>query len=539
MKNKNLLLFIVLSMGLLGIYYAFSPKPQMPAPVPVVESPQPTAPVVQTQATAPALPILDPAALFAFENPDLKLVWRKQDGSLVQVEWKQDGTRFFPEEQRDGKTGHVTAPAFIGIGGVQDAAFEGDPELQSSEGASLVRFHNAAGEQLSYRIPRQGHVLEVEWQSSRSTRLTLLRSLLEIPKNSEGAEFNPLHGLGRVFAISDKSIEAVAWMDTLKDPWYSFVGGKRKVLPTGTQRVGLDAGIEVGKTQGTHFFSAIWESTQSAQRDLDKQPGYHLMPDASGRATARLYLGPKHKPELEAFAKPCTQVMDFGFFGLVAKAMFWILLSIQTLVPNWGWAIVVFSVLLRLALWPLNNKTTIQLMRMKDLEPHQKALQAKYEKFGNDMQKKAEMQKELMAFYKKNGHNPMGGCLPMLLQMPVFFALWSMLSAVFELRHAHWIFWIKDLSQAEVLFRVPILGFPIGALPILLGASMIAQQMMTPATGDPAQRKMMMFLMPAMMTFFFANTPAGLCLYYLIFNLIGMGQTWWVMRNYKPQPVVI
>ncbi|MBK8791687.1 MAG: YidC/Oxa1 family insertase periplasmic-domain containing protein [Holophaga sp.] len=529
MKNKNLLLFIVLSMGLLGIYYAFTPKPVAPPPAPVAtvaEAPVQTAVAPAQNTTAPA-PALDPNALFSFETPDLKLLWRKQDGSLIQAEWKQDGTRFFPEEKRDDKN-RVISPAFIGIGGIQDGVFEGDPEVQSVNGTHEVRFRNALGEQLSYRIPARGHILNVEWLSARGTRLSLIRGLKELPKSQDGTELNPLHDLGRVFTISDKNIQAVTWMDTFKDPWYSFMGGKRKVLPDAAARVGLDAGMEPSAAQRTYFFAAIWEATQTVQLDAGS-PGYFLAPDASGKANARLYLGPKHKPELEAFSKPTTQVMDFGFFGLVAKAMFWILVSIQTVVPNWGWAIVVFSVLLRLALWPLNNKTTIQLMRMKDLEPHQKALQAKYEKFGNDMQKKAEMQKELMAFYKKNGHNPMGGCLPMLLQMPVFFALWSMLSAVFELRHANWMLWVHDLSARDPFF----------VLPVLLGVSMIAQQMMTPATGDPAQRKMMMFLMPAMMTFFFSSTPAGLCLYYLIFNLIGMGQTWWVMRNYKPQPVVI
>ena len=540
MKNKNLLIFLVLSMGLMGIYYALAPKPapsQVPAPqVQVAEQaalPVPAGIPVGLPASS------DPGAQFTFENSDLKLTWRKQDGSLLQAIWKQDGTTFFPEERRD-KTGRLEAPAFIGIGGTLDSRFEGDPEIQRGEAGDTISFHNASGERLSYRLPLKGHVLDVDWSSPRGGKVYLIRALSEIPKvrdprTGEEVELNPLHSLDRVFTLDEKRIDSVAWMKTLQDHWYS----KRKALPPASRRVGMDAGVEKGGNQRTHYFTAIWESGQTAIRDTEHFPGYQLAPDASGHAQARLYLGPKHKPELEAFGKPYTQVMDFGFFGLVAKAMFWILLNIQTLVPNWGWAIVVFSVLLRLALWPLNNKTTVQLMRMKDLEPHQKALQAKYEKFGNDMQKKAEMQKELMAFYKKNGHNPMGGCLPMLLQMPVFFALWSMLSAVFELRHAHWIFWIKDLSQAEIIFRVPGFGLPIGALAILLGVSMIAQQMMTPATGDPAQRKMMMFLMPAMMTFFFANTPAGLCLYYLVFNLIGMGQTWWVMRNYKPQPVVI
>ncbi len=534
MKNKNLLLFIVLSMGLLGIYYALTPKPAPAPQVQASEVPAPAAEPAVPSAIPTLVPVLDAKAVFSFENTDLKLTWRKQDGTLAQAVWKQDGTRFFPEEIRDKKTGQLTAPAFIGIGGALDSSFEGEPEVNATETADTIAFHNPGGERLSYRVPKRGHILEVEWSSPRGGKVMLVRALREMPvakdpRTGEETVLNPLHSLDRVFTLEDKSIEAVAWMSTLKDPWYSFLGGKRKALPPASRRVGLDAGVDGEATQRTHFFVALWETGKPLLRDTDQHPGYLLAADAGGLAQARLYLGPKHKPELEAFGKPYTQVMDFGFFGLVAKAMFWILLSIQRVVPNWGWAIVIFSVLLRLALWPLNNKTTVQLLRMKDLEPHQKALQAKYEKFGNDMQKKAEMQKELMAFYKKNGHNPMGGCLPMLLQMPVFFALWSMLGAVFELRMAPWVLWIHNLAGPDKFY----------VLPILLGVSMIAQQAMTPATGDPAQRKMMMFLMPAMMTFFFSTTPAGLCLYYLIFNLIGMGQTWWVMRNYKPQPVVI
>ncbi len=540
MKNKNLLLFIVLSMGLLGIYYAltsryYPPPPQAQAAIQAAPEPAKVPPSAAPEGLPVASASTDPGSLFSFENADLKLTWRKQDGALLQVLWKRDGTRFFPEETHDAKSNQVVAPAFIGLGGALEGHFQGEPEIVAEQGGSTVVFKNAEGERLSYLVPQQGHILDVVWTSPRGGRLTLIRTLNELPKlrdprTGEEAVQDPLHGLGRIFSLEEKGITAVAWMSTLKDPWYSFIGGKRSVLPPASRRVGIDAGIEADKkVQQNHFFVAIWEAGQAAQRATDAQPGYHLVPDAAGHAQARLYLGPKHKPELEAFGKPYTQVMDFGFFGLVAKAMFWVLLSIQTVIPNWGWAIVVFSVLLRLALWPLNNKTTIQLLRMKDLEPHQKALQAKYEKFGNDMQKKAEMQKELMAFYKKNGHNPMGGCLPMLLQMPVFFALWSMLGAVFELRMAPWVLWIHNLAGPDKFY----------VLPILLGVSMIAQQAMTPATGDPAQRKMMMFLMPAMMTFFFSTTPAGLCLYYLVFNLIGMVQTWWVMKNYKSQPVVI
>jgi YidC/Oxa1 family membrane protein insertase len=341
--------------------------------------------------------------------------------------------------------------------------------------------------------------------------------------------------LGLVFTIEPKSIKAVTWTSMLKDPFTSFLGSKRKELPPTSRSLGLDAGLDPNKpAQTTHYFAAIWDASVLPRRDA--AAGYLVAPDGTGKVSARLYLGPKQGESLVQFHAPGNpaqgemfkQVVDFGFFGLVAQLLFFILRGIHSFVPNWGWAIILLTVVIRGTLWPLNTKTTVQMVRMKELEPFQKALQAKYEKFGNDMTKKAEMQKELMAFYKKNGHNPMGGCLPMLLQMPVFFALWSMLNAVFELRHAPFIGWLHDLSAQD----------PFYILPVLMGVSMIIQQAMTPAVGDPAQRKMMMVLMPVMFSFFFAKTPSGLCLYYLMFNIIGILQTWLVIKTYKPQPVV-
>lgn len=520
--NKNTLLFVVLSMALLGIYYllmgrATPPSPKAPAaavaqatepaPTPTPASPAPTTPI-KAPATAPG-----PEARVELENSTLKLAWRKQDGTLVQAHWKADGTSFFPE-------GGENSLPFLGLGGAIDTYFEGEPEILAVAGGREVVFRNSLGDRLVYRVPDAGDVLEVSWSTQRGAHLFLVR---------KPADERSVAAAARVFTLQDKGIEAHTWSSILKDPWYSFLGGKRKPLPQATTRVGIDAGVEKNRPAQTFYFAAIWESSRMPERDTDRFPGYHVAPGADGALTARLYLGPKQAEQLAAFGQPYTQVVDFGFFGMIAKFLFWIVLTIQRVIPNWGFAIVVFSILLRLSLWMLNTKTITSMLRMKDLEPHQKAIQAKYEKFGSDMQKKAEMQKELMAFYKKNGYNPMGGCLPMLLQMPVFFALWSALNAVFELRHAPFIFWIQDLSARDPFF----------VLPVLLGASMVAQSAMTPAAGDPMQRKMMMWLMPAMMVFFFAQTPAGLCVYYLTFSLVHMGQTWWIMRTYKPQPVVL
>ncbi|OQA33929.1 MAG: Membrane protein insertase YidC [Acidobacteria bacterium ADurb.Bin340] len=523
--NKNTLLFVVLSMALLGLYYLLmgraTPPPPKAPPAAVAQAPASvpapvaaSAPVASTPSavkapsTAPG-----PDARLELENATLKLAWRKQDGTLVQAHWKADGTSFFPEGGNDSLP-------FLGLGGAIDTYFEGEPEVRPVAGGREVVFRNSLGDQLAYRVPDAGDVLDVKWSTQRGTHLFLVRKPLDVRSVAAAA---------RVFTLQDKGVEAHTWASIMKDPWYSFVGGKKKPLPQATTRVGIDAGIEKNRPAQTFYFAAIWESSRMPERDTERFPGYHVAPASDGTFTARLYLGPKQAEQLAAFGQPYTQVVDFGFFGMIAKFLFWIVRTIQRVIPNWGWAIVVFSILLRLALWPLNTKTITSMLRMKDLEPHQKALQAKYEKYGSDMQKKAEMQKELMAFYKKNGYNPMGGCLPMLLQMPVFFALWSALNAVFELRHAPFIFWIQDLSARDPFF----------VLPVLLGASMVAQSAMTPAAGDPMQRKMMMWLMPAMMVFFFAQTPAGLCVYYLTFSLVHMAQTWWIMRTYKSQPVVL
>ena len=529
MKNRNLVIFVVLSMSLLlgysyvvGKLYPAKPAattmagavtnaaPPQAAPAPSAPGTPVAAPLTQATPTAPN------AATHTVKTSQLTLTWRIEDGALVQATWN-DGTRFFNEAEKNEK-GEEISKAFPGIGGVLNTQFQKVEEERTPNGLK-VHFQNAEGDHLVYAVPDKGYAVEVGWTTRRGTHLDLIHR----PANVQEAQ-----SLGRVFTLTDKGITAVAWADVLKDPFFSFLGFKRKEMPPAASLLGMDAGLEKGATaQRTHYFAALWDvSPHVTERD---ERGYHLAPDMNGNLTARLYLGPKENSQLAAFGAPFTQVVDFGFFGAVAKVFFLVLYWIHRFVPNWGWAIILFTLLLRMLLWPLNTKSTVNMLRMKDFEPHQKALQAKYEKFGGDMTKKAEMQKELMALYKKNNHNPMGGCLPAIVQMPVFFALWSMLNAVYELRHAPWLGWITDLSAKD----------PHYVLPVLLGVSMLAQQAVTPAVGDPAQRKMMLFLMPAMMTFFFISMPSGLCLYYFVFNLVGLAQTWWLRRNYVGQEITV
>ena len=512
MKNRNVLYFVIGSVILLAAQFWLSSHYAKPAPPQAQAQPaQPEAPKPALPAPAPAAQpsvqpgakAADPGAMHTLATDGFRLTWQVATGALKQAVWLKDGTPFFPE-------------AFLGLGAFQGAGFEGVREERGPEGTAVI-FENAAGDRLTYRVPSRGLEMRVEGSSARNAALQLVA-------NPTGDK--PVEHLGRVFTLSEKSIDAVTWAEMLHDPFFSFLGAKRKELPPSAARLGLDAGLEKdAKSQRNHYFAALWKLPRPAGRDAS---GYQLLPE-NGRFDASLYLGPKQAEPLSAFEKPFTRVIDYGFFGAVAHLLFWVLKKVHALVGNWGWAIVLFTLIIRLATWHLNTKQTISMLRMKDFEPHQKAIQAKYEKFGSDMTKKAEMQKELMELYKKNGHNPMGGCLPMLLQMPIFLALWSMLNAVFELRHAPFFGWITDLSAKD----------PYYIFPVLMGASMFAQQAMTPAVGDPAQRKMMLVLMPAMMTFFFAQSPAGLTIYYFVFNMIGLAQTWWIMRSYQPQPIKV
>ena len=519
-SSRNLILFIAGAAALFGLQILvmrhYTPKPQPGAPVsssafapgqassPALAGPVPVASavVVPEASSAPK-----PGPLHQVAVEGLTLAFDSGTGALRQATWG-DGTPFF-------------TPDFPGLGAAT-VAFDRVQDETGSAGTT-VTFSNGAGDRLSYRIPAQGlsrggRVLEVAYTSPAGRPF---QPLLIPAKDPQAAH------LGRVFSVVDGKLQDVAWTDIFHDPFFSFLGAKRKALPPASTRIGADAGVDLSqRSQRNHYFAALWDLPAAPAATAE---GYSLAPGAG--LAMKLYLGPQETGDLKAFDPAYTAILNFGFFGSVAKLLFVALKAIQKVVPDWGWAIVLFTVLLRLALWPLNSKQIRSMLRMKDFEPHQKALQEKYKKFGSDMAKKAEMQKELMELYKKNGHNPLGGCLPMLVQMPVLFALWSMLLNVYDIHKAAWHpTWIHDLSMKDPLYIIPV----------LMGASMIAQQMMTPTTGvDPTQRKMMMFFMPVFMVFIFAQTPAGLTLYYLIYNLMGLLQTWLVMRSYRPEPIKV
>ena len=225
------------------------------------------------------------------------------------------------------------------------------------------------------------------------------------------------------------------------------------------------------------------------------------------------YLGPKEYERLGALGKTYKELVNFGWFGAFGKWLFILLKWINKYVGNWGWSIVIFTILVRVILFPLNSAGLKSAQKMKELQPKVKAIQEKYKKYGNDMTMKAKMNQELQELYKKEGVNPLGGCLPMLVQIPIFFAIYSLLLNIIDLRMAPWILWIKDLSAHDPYF----------VLPIAMGVTQLIVQLMTPAAGDKNQQRMML-IMPVVITFVLIYAPAGLLLYWTTNNVFQIFQ---------------
>jgi YidC/Oxa1 family membrane protein insertase len=242
-----------------------------------------------------------------------------------------------------------------------------------------------------------------------------------------------------------------------------------------------------------------------------------------GPTAERIFVGPKELEVLQKIPVPGVSgadndlngLVDFGFFGIIAKFLFlWLKWTYHHMVPNWGWAIVLQTFIISLALLPLKVTQMKSMLKMQRVAPQIKAIQEKYKKYSLRDPRKAPMNEEISALYKKEGVNPAGGCLPMLIQLPFLWAFYKMLSIALDLRHAHWL-WIHDLSAAD----------PIYLLPIAMVISSLIMSKMTPQAGmDPAQQKMMTVMMPLMMGFIFFRLPAGLNLYYSVVNLIGIAQ---------------
>jgi YidC/Oxa1 family membrane protein insertase len=261
------------------------------------------------------------------------------------------------------------------------------------------------------------------------------------------------------------------------------------------------------------------------------EPEQTIAPGAQDAYQYELYFGPKSLQYLKQAGHDLDKAIDFGTFDLLAKPCLWLLNYLYSVIPNYGVAIIILTVLTKVLLWPLGTKSYKSMSQMKKMQP---LIQEIREKYKNDKKK---MNEAVMGLHKTYGINPLGGCLPMVVQIPFFFALYRMLDQAIELRHAPFFGWITDLSAPDRLFdfgfSIPFMDPPYGipVLTLIMGATMLWQQKMTPATGDPTQAKMMM-LMPVVFTFIFINFSSGLVLYWLVNNVLSIGQQMYTQKKF-------
>jgi YidC/Oxa1 family membrane protein insertase len=279
-------------------------------------------------------------------------------------------------------------------------------------------------------------------------------------------------------------------------------------------------GVKWAAQEDKYFFSVIVPKSPVELARVWKKDDYAMvgLKLPAGQNEYLMYAGPKEYDRLKTYGHGLEHIVDFGWFSFLAVPLFWVLKLFYSVVHNYGTAIIILTVLVRIPFIPIVNKGQKSMKKLQDLQPRIAEIREKHKK---DPQT---VQREIMELYKKNKVNPMGGCLPIVLQIPVFFALYKVLLIAIELRGAPFMFWIKDLSAMD----------PYYILPIIMGVTMVIQQKMTPSGMDPKQQKIMM-LMPVVFTFLFLNFASGLVLYWLANNVLSIVQQYFVNRKLEKQ----
>ena len=427
--------------------------------------------------------------------------------------------------ERNGQRTYVAQSGLVGPDGIDRQAralYRTDrPSYELTSGNTLdidLHYQNDDGAlavKKIYRFQRGSHTIlvdhEIQNLSSRTANLTpfaqLKRDSSSAPSdNNSGMGMRPF--LGSALTHSEQRFEKFDFEEMAENPFKADVQG------------GWIAMLQ-------HYFVSAWvPSATDTHRYRTRHtnngfniigytgPALTLAPGETSTVTNTLYVGPKNQSVLSDLAPHLDLVVDYGWLWWIAQPLFWLLTTIQSVVVHWGIAIIVLTLLVKLAFFQLSAAGYKSMARMRKVQPRIVAIRDEY---AND---KARQSQAMMELYKKEKINPLGGCFPILVQMPVFIALYWVLMESVELRQAPLALWIKDLSVMDPYF----------VLPILMGASMFYMQKLNPAPPDPMQAKIMQW-MPIVFTFFFLWFPAGLVLYWLCNNLLSMGQQYIINRR--------
>ena len=379
-----------------------------------------------------------------------------------------------------------------------------DLTYTTEQGVNIIKRYTF--ERGSYRV---GLTYLIDNQSNEPFRSTLFGQLKRDQSEdpTSGTSVGMKSYLGAVFSTDVNKYEKVTFSDMSKsnfnqssqDGWVAF-----------SQHYFVSAWVP--QPGQTHTFQSRRVNNEFIVGFLS--PAVDVLPGESAEVSAHLFVGPKDQEQLEATAPNLKLTVDYGWLWWIAYPLYWLLTTIQSFVGNWGLAIIGITIVVKAALFQLNAKAFRSMAKMRKFGPEMMRMK---ELYGDDRQK---MSQEMMKLYKKEKINPLGGCLPILAQMPVFIALYWVLMESVELRHAPFFWYIQDLSVMDPYF----------VLPILMGITMFLQQKLNPTPPDPMQAKIMKML-PIVFTFFFLWFPAGLVLYWLVNNILSIAQQWYITRQ--------
>jgi YidC/Oxa1 family membrane protein insertase len=498
------------------------PDPSLVGPVPAASPADPTPTSAETEVAG---------RLIKVSTPTLEVWIDRLGGDIVRVSLPkfalskdQPDVPYLLLNQGGGKT-YVAQSGLVGTDGIDAGgtrplytAEKAEFTLAEGDGSLIVELLADREDQRvakRYTFAEQDYLIglqvDVENLSDRtlSTGLfTQIKRDASEPLGDKPVFLGPQPYLGAAFTTPDARYEKVDFEDLSEATFRTSLEGGWGAL---IQHYFLSAWVGHPEETNNYFGQARPDGTYVIGYT---SPQRSIAPGAKAEWTSQLYVGPKDQRRLEEIAPNLNLTIDYGFLWWIAMPLFYVLDWFHGFTGNWGVAIILLTVLVKAILYPLSAASYRSMANMRRVAPQMKRLQ---ERYSDDRQK---LSQEMMALYKKEKVNPLGGCLPMLLPMPIFIALYWVLFESVELRHAPFILWIDDLSAMDPYF----------VLPLAMGASMYLQQLMSPAMGDPMQQRMMR-IMPIMFTVLFLFFPAGLVLYWLTNNLLSIAQQYYVMRQ--------
>jgi YidC/Oxa1 family membrane protein insertase len=538
--DKRALLGITLSVLVLIAYqhfitYYYGPPPtESPAPAggkgepeksSVPTTPPPVSSGAPSAARQPALVPEQSAREIRVETDNYSAVFTTLGARLKSFKFKKFRTSAdekSPPFEIVANAAGVPLP--LGVSLQASAPFEDSALVYALEGSDLKLTGAAKGKLLFQGQTPNGTVITKALSFSGDSYSV---GLEVAAKSADGA------ALAAEVLLADKSDHSVANHDAPFEGYLALVDNKIKREAPSEAVKGHEFSGEVSWAGfgHTYFLIALLPDNGAQHKISVRQVGTALLasiagPAGSGRYT--LFIGPKELDLLQSVGKGIERAIDFGYFGFVSIPFLYVLHFFHRFTGSYGFDIIILTVLIKLLLWPLTHKSMVSMKSMGKLAPQMEKLK---EKFGDDKEK---LNREIMEMYRRNGVNPLGGCVPMLLQFPVFIGLYNALSTPIELRHAPFL-WVKDLSRPDwESLPIVVAGwhFGIPVLTILMGGTMFLQQWMTPSAGDPNQRRMML-MMPLLFTFMFVSFPAGLTVYWLVNNVLSIVQQYWINRADK------